>query len=397
MRWVSGGTVSALAVLAAVTLFLAATGCDQTAPRAQPPPPKVTVGLPQTRQLTDSDDYNGWIDSPATVEVRSRVRGHIVKVHFTDGDIVKKDQLLFELDPRPFQQEIDRAVEQVKIYEAQLNFARIEEKRIQQLQKTSSATQIEIDQSQAKVLSLEAQVEADKKEVERKKLELEYSRITAPIAGRISRAMLTEGNLVNAGGSDPLLTTLVAVDPVEIYFSVDERSLQRYQKLYPSTNTSGTLRERKMPFLFALETEEGFPHQGTLDFADNRVDAKTGTIAVRGFIANPKGQFVPGSRVLVRLPYGGEKACVLVPDTAILADQDRRYVLVVDDKNVVQRRDIKPGRLLDDGMRIVTAGIKGDERLITQGLQTARINYPVEPVTPAAPATQPAVAAAAPR
>ena len=367
------------------------SGCEPAAPRAQPPPPKVTVSAPQTRQIRDYDDYNGWIDSPSIVEVRSRVRGHIVKVHFTDGDIVKKDQLLFELDPRPFQQDIDRAVEQVKIYQSQLNVALIEEKRMEQLQKTNSASPLEIEQAGAKSRSLEAQVEADKKEVDRKKLELEYSRITAPIGGRIGRAMLTEGNLVNAGGSDPLLTTIVAIDPVEIYFAVDERSLQRYQKLYPATNASGTLRERKMPFLFGLESEEGVPHHGTLDFADNKVDARTGTIEVRGFVPNPKGQFIPGSRVLVRLPFGEQTPCVLVPDTAILSDQDRRYVLVIDDKNVVQRRDITPGKLLDDGMRVVTSGVKGDERIITMGLQTARINYPVEPV---APATQPAVAVA---
>ena len=380
----------ASAMLAAIAFGLA--GCGKQAPRAEPPPPKVTVQSPQNRQIVDYEDFNGWIDSPETVEVRARVRGHIVKVHFTDGDMVKKDQLLFELDPRPFQQEIDRAIEMVGIYDAQLKVALVEEKRMEQLQKTNSASQLEIEQSQAKVGSLQAQVEADKKEVERRKLDLEYSRIAAPIAGRISRAMLTEGNLVNAGGTDPLLTTIVTTDPVEIYFSVDERTLQRYQKMYPSTNPSGTLRERKMPFIFALETEQGFPNQGMLDFADNRIDAKTGTIQVRGFIANPQGRFVPGSRVQVRVPLGASTPSVLVPDTAVLADQDRRYVLVIDDKNVVQRRDITPGRLLDDGMRIVTAGLKGDERLITQGLQAARINYPVEPV--AAAATQPAVASA---
>jgi multidrug efflux system membrane fusion protein len=373
-----------------VAIAVVVAGCQKAAPRAEPPPPKVTVSAPETRQIVESDDYNGWIDSPAIVEVRSRVRGHIVKVHFTDGDIVKKDQLLFELDPRPFQQEIDRANEQVGIFQAQLNVALVEEKRMVQLQKTNSASQIEIETSAAKARSLEAQVEAQKKDVERKKLELEYSRVTSPIAGRIGRAMLSEGNLVNAGGSDPLLTTIVAIDPVQIYFAVDERSLQRYQKMSPSTNPSGTLRERKLPFQFGLETDDGYPHKGVLDFADNRVDSNTGTIQIRGLVSNPQGRFLPGSRVRVRIPFGGEQAAVLVPDTAILSDQDRRYVLVVDEKNVVQRRDIALGKLLDDGMRIVTSGVKGDERLITLGIQTARINYPVEPV---APATQPAVAA----
>lgn len=383
MRWLAG--------LAGVLIAMAAsTGCEKAVARSEPPPPKVTVESPQTREIVAYDDYNGWIEAPASVEVRSRVRGHINKVHFTDGNVVEKDQLLFELDPRPFQQEIDRSLEQVKIYESQLAVALVEEKRIKEMQRTNVASQLEVESTFAKARSLEAQVESQKREVERDRLELEYSRITAPIAGRIGRAMLDEGNLVNAGGSDPLLTTIVAVDPVEIYFSVDERALQRYQKMRPATNPSGVLRDLKIPFQFGLETDQGYPNSGTLDFADNRIDATTGTILVRGFVANPEGRFVPGSRVRVRLPLGDGLPCVLVPDTAILSDQDRKYVLVVDDKNVVQRREIAPGKLLDDGMRIVTSGVKADDRVITLGLQTARINYPVEPVTPS---TQPAVAA----
>jgi multidrug efflux system membrane fusion protein len=299
--------------------------------------------------------------------------------------------LLFELDPRPFQQEVDRSIEQVAIYQAQLNVALVDEKRMKELQKTNSASQVEIDTTYAKARSLEAQVEAQKKEVERKKQELDYSRVTSPINGRIGRAMMDEGNLVNAGGSDPLLATIVALNPAQIYFPIDERALQRYQKLRPaSMPSSGVLRDLKLPFQFGLETDEGYPNTGVLDFADNRVDASTGTILVRGAVNNPQGRFVPGSRVRVRVPLGDERPVLLVPDTAILSDQDRRYVLVVDDKNVAQRRDIKLGKLLDDGMRIVTSGVNPDDRLVTLGLQTARINYPVEPVTPT---TQPAVAA----
>jgi multidrug efflux system membrane fusion protein len=375
-----------LTVIAAVV-----SGCDKAPPRSEPPPPKVTVAKPQARQIVEADDYNGWIDASQTVEVRARVRGHIVKIHFIDGDMVKKDQLLFELDPRPFQQEVDRSIEQVAIYQAQLNVALVDEKRMKELQKTNSASQVEIDTTYAKARSLEAQVEAQKKEVERKKQELDYSRVTSPINGRIGRAMMDEGNLVNAGGSDPLLATIVALNPAQIYFPIDERALQRYQKLRPaSMPSSGVLRDLKLPFQFGLETDEGYPNTGVLDFADNRVDASTGTILVRGAVNNPQGRFVPGSRVRVRVPLGDERPVLLVPDTAILSDQDRRYVLVVDDKNVAQRRDIKLGKLLDDGMRIVTSGVNPDDRLVTLGLQTARINYPVEPVTPT---TQPAVAA----
>jgi multidrug efflux system membrane fusion protein len=208
--------------------------------------------------------------------------------------------------------------------------------------------------------------------------------------------MLDVGNLVNAGGSDPLLATIVTIDPVQVYFSVDERALQRYQKMRPAPSPSGVLRVRQMPFQFGLETDDGYPNAGVLDFADNRVDSTTGTIMVRGAVSNPQGRFVPGSRARVRVPIGGEKPNLIIPDTAILSDQDRKYVLVVDDKNVVQRRDVSLGKLLDDGMRIVLPagasgqGIGPNDSIITVGLQSARINYPVEPVKPT---TQPAAVA----
>jgi multidrug efflux system membrane fusion protein len=357
----------------------------------------VSVQQPETRQIAEYDDYNGWLESPEIVEVRSRVRGHIMQVHFADGDMVKKDQLLFTLDPRPFQEEVDRAIEQVNIYQAQLKVALVEEKRIAEMAKNNVASQLEVESTSAKARSLEAQVEAQKKEVERNKLELGYSKVEAPIAGRIGRAQLDVGNLVNAGGSDPLMATIVTMDPVHVYFSVDERALQRYQKMRRNSEPGGQLRKLKMPFQFGMETDDGYPNAGVLDFADNRVDATTGTIMVRGVVDNPQGRFLPGSRVRVRLPIGADRPSLLIPDTAILSDQDRKYVLVVDDKNIVQRRDVSIGKLLDDGMRIILPGtgttltIAPTDTIITIGLQSARINYPVEPIRPT---TQPAAVAA---
>jgi RND family efflux transporter MFP subunit len=230
--------------------------------------------------------------------------------------------------------------------------------------------------------------------VKQYELDLEYSRITAPIAGRISRAELSEGNLVNAGGSDPLLTTIVAVDPMYVYFSVDERSLQRYMKARPpaadGAQAPEVLRDRQLPFRFGLDSDQGYPHQGVLDFADNKVDPDTGTIQLRGVVDNKQGQFVAGSRVRVRVPVSGKYSIVAVPDTSILSDQDKRYVLVVDDQHVVSRRDILLGKLLDDGQRVVLPAADGkpavapEEWIIVQGLQRARLNYPVDPVKPSA-------------
>jgi RND family efflux transporter MFP subunit len=387
MRWFTRLTV----VWTAAALVSA--GCDSAPPAANPTPPKVSVAQPETRQLVEYDNYNGWIDSPEKVEVRARVRGHIMKVSFSDGDRVTKGQMLFQLDPVPLQQEVDRSIAQVKIFQTQLDQALVEQKRMEDLVKKNAATPLELEQATMKAKALEAQVEAQKLEVDRRKQELSYATIPAEISGRIGKSELDVGNLVNAGGSDPLLATIVSFDPVQIYFDVDERSLQRYQKMSPATQPGGVIKGRGMKFIFGLETDEGYPNEGELDFADNKVNADTGTIRVRGVIANAQGRFIPGSRVRVRLPIGKERPVRLVPDTAILSDQDRRYVLVVGKDNIVARKDIMPGRLLDDGMRIVLPAADGelgaDETIITQGLQMARLHYPVEPIKSAA-TTQPA-------
>ena len=379
--------------------LLCAVGCSGTvaeAPKAQPP--KVTVSNPVQRELVDEEDFSGWLQSSEVVEVRARVRGYIQKVHFEAGDLVETDKLLFELDPRPFQVAIDEAIAQSGSFEAQKVAAEKDVDRYTELVKSGGASKQQLDKSIADAASYDAQISAMKEQVKKYQLDLEFSRITAPIAGRISRAMLTEGNLVNAGGSDPLLTTIVALNPMHVYFSVDERTLQRVMRQRrekdPEPDTPKTLRERKMPFSFGIDSDEGYPHAGVLDFADNRVDAQTGTIQVRGVVDDKQGLFVAGSRVKVRVPVSDPYTAVLVPDSAILSDQNKRYVLVVDEKNVVTRRDISPGRLLDDGMRVVMAasgaatGVATTDRIIVQGLQRARIDYPVEPVEAAATASE---------
>src|SRR5688500_5268600 len=391
-----------LTASALVGSLVLCTSCSKPPPRAEAPPPKVSVQQANARELVDHDDFNGWLDSAATVEVRARVRGHIEKVHFTDGQMVKKGDLLFELDPRPFQQEIDRSIEQVQIYDSQLKYALVEEKRMHQMQKDNVASGIEVEAAEAKARSLEAQVEAQKKEVERDKLELEYSRIDAPIDGRVGRAMMTEGNLVNAGGSDPVLTTIVSMDPIYVYFNVDERTIQRYQRMHKQ-NTTGpsAIKENKIEITFGLDADEGYPHKATLDFADVRVDSTTGTVQVRG-IAKGERTYTPGSRVRVRVPVSESRQAVLVPDVAILSDQDKKYLLVVDEKNVVHRRDVQLGKLLDDGMRVVLPATGAEqalapsERFIVEGLQAARLNYPVEPISPTTQPTKVAAASASP-
>jgi len=381
--------------------LLNTSGCDSPAPRAAPPPPKVSVAHPIAREEVDSDTYNGWIAAEETVEVRARVRGHIDKVNFTDGEMVKKGQVLFELDPRPFQSDIDRAKEQLNVYQAQLVAAQKDEARLKELLSKGGSSQSQVDKAEADALSFAAEAESAKQEIKRQELNLEYSKINAPIAGRVSRAQMTVGNLVNAGGSDPILTTIVSVDPVYVYFPVDERAMQRYMGLRKDVQVrSGSIKERNLKFYFELDTEKGFPHEGVLDFIDNKVDQDTGTVPVRGTIPNPNGLFVAGSRVKVRVPIGEARLVTLVPDSAVLSDQDKKYILIVDDKNIVQRRDFSPGRLID-GMRVVLEGEKGPvvtpaDWVIVQGIQSARINYPVEPIRPDASSAPKATSASKP-
>jgi RND family efflux transporter MFP subunit len=375
-----------LATLIAGLILGAAVACSKK-PEAPPPaPPKVTVAHPEQRTLVDEDLYNGWLEAAENVDVRARVRGHIAKIAFTDGQIVKRGDLLFQLDPRPFEAEVGRTRDELRVVQAQKVAADRDYDRMKELVVSGAVSKTEADKSEARALSLAAQVEAVKQEIARKELDVEYARITAPIGGKISRAQLTVGNLVNAGGTDPVLTTIVSIDPIFLYFNIDERSLQRYQKTYAERIRQGNrLKEAKFPFSFGLDSDQGFPNQGVLDFANNRVDQSTGTIQVRGVVANPQGRFVPGSRARVRIPFGDPYQPMLVPDTAILTDQDKKYLLLLNEKNVVYRRDIKPGRLLDDGMRVVSAAAKGQEVkptdwVIVIGLQRARINNPVEPL-----------------
>jgi RND family efflux transporter MFP subunit len=374
----------------AVALCAGLAGCGQPDVAVSQQPPKVSVMNPVERELADHEEFNGWMAADKSVEVRSRVRGHIQKVHFTDGQYVNKGDLLFELDPRPFQAEIATLQDRLRIFEAQKIAADKEEARLRDLQKKGGAAVQQVEKAEADALALGAQISSVKNETARAELDLEYSRITADIDGRVSKAELTEGNLVNAGGSDPLLTTIVSVDPIRVFFNVDERSMQRYAKSVGAAGGSlsdllANMKDREATFAFALDGETSFNHEGKLRFGDNRVDSSTGTMQVYGQLANANGMFVPGSRVRVRLTIGRPYAAALVPDAAILADQDKRYVLIVDDEKNVRRRNVTLGMLADDGMRAIQPADKlpegevvGEWRVIVDNLQRARLNYPVE-------------------
>jgi RND family efflux transporter MFP subunit len=394
-------SVKALSLFGLVALL----GCNSTPPPAPEEAPKVSVAHPEKRQLTDHEEFNGWLGADKTVEVRSRVRGHIAKINFTDGEIVPKGKVLFELDPRPFDADIKATESKQKVYEAQKVAAEKEEARLRELETKGGASKRQVEKAEADTKSLVAQIAASDEEVKRAKLDLEYSQIKSEIEGRIGAAKLDVGNLVNAGGSDPLLATVVSIDPIRIYFNVDERSLLRYANdaginVKNLTEFLARMKDDKAIFTFARDGEKEFTHKGTLAFADNRIDPNTGTMQIYGTIPNKDGSFVPGARVRVRLTIGKPYEAFLVPETAILSDQDKRYVLIADDKNVVRRRNVTLGALTDDGMRAIQPAEKLPEGeklenwwVLVDNLQRARLNYPIDPQKPAAPASAPAAKA----
>lgn len=377
-----------------------ALGCSREVVVTEPPPPRVTVARPLTRSVRDYDYFNGWLQAADTVEVRARVSGYLTKIAFEPGETVAAGDLLFEIDPRPFRAEVDRVVAEVAQAEAELARATASLARAERLAPSRTITQEEYDRTVAEKAVAEATVKARQAALEQARLSLEFTRVTAPLAGIISRNLISEGNLVTADST--ALTTIVSVSPMHVYFYVDERALQNYQRqnrLRDPDADRKALAERQIPCEFGLETDDGYPHPGMLDFSDNQIDASTGTVLVRGIADNSRRLLVSGERVRIRVPGREDYQALLVPETALLSDQDKKYLLVLNTENVVLRRDVRLGRLLEDGLRVILPAdepLGPQDRVVTLGLQAARVNYPAEPVdgegrpVSAAPAAVPA-------
>jgi RND family efflux transporter MFP subunit len=371
-----------------------AIGCNHEPAAPTPEAPKVSVMHPEQREITNHLEFNGWFQADKVQEVRSRVRGHIANVHFENGDMVKKGDPLFEIDARPFQAALDAAKAQVVSTEASLKLANAEHERNAFLIGKGAVSQQEFDISLAKKGVAAAEKLKAEQAVKRAELDLEYAHIKAEQDGRISKAQLTEGNLVNAGGSDPLLTTIMTIDPIRLYFNVDEATFQEYARRMgkQGKNVAESLAGLKgtpVPFTFAEGNDKNFSNKGTLSFVDNQVDPSTGTMAVYGTVENKNGSFQPGERVRVRLPFGKPTASLLVPETSILADQAKRYVMIVNDKNTAVRRNVTLDALTDDSMRVIKPAdtlAEGENAaewwVIVDNLQRVRINYPVIPEQP---------------
>jgi membrane fusion protein, multidrug efflux system len=364
--------------------LLTVSGCGKSAaPKAEAPPPAVTVAQPVVRPVQDYDEYTGQLMASEAVDVRARVKGYLTTVGFKDGDEVKKGQVLFQIDPRPFEAAVKSAQGQLDVVKARRVKADADVKRYRDLVPKGAATQQDLDKAVGELGEAEAGIRAAEAELERAQLDLQYSHVAAPVNGLASRALLTEGNLVGAGGAEQLLTTIMDVDPVQVYFDVDQRAIQQYRKRAMAQRAGGpepkTVSELNIPFQFGLASEEGFPHQGVLDFIDNKVDAATGTISVRGSVPNPDRLFKPGFFARVRVPMGDKYDAVLVSDRSIGTQQGQKYVLVVDEKSTVAFRPVQLGPLQNDGLRVVTSGVKPEDRIVVNGIQRARPGTAVKP------------------
>ena len=339
---------------------------------------KVTVSRPVVREVIEWDEYTGRLESVETVEVRARVNGYLQSIHFKDGEIVKKGALLFVIDPRPYQAELDRVVAELQLAQARLELAKSDYARAQKLLQFRAISQEEADTRAATQRQAEESVEAARASVKAAKLNVEFARVTAPITGRISRKLVTEGNLINGGSAEStLLTTIVSMDPIYAYFEADERSYLKYVRLSQNGKSPGS-RDAKNPVFLALADEKGFPHKGYTDFVDNRLDPNTGTMRVRAVFPNPDLTLTPGLFGRVRLLGTGKYEAVLTPDEAIGSDLSQKFALVVNEQNIVEQRAVQLGPIIN-GLRVIREGLKPDDWVIVNGVQRARAGMRVDP------------------
>ncbi|HIC2873392.1 TPA: efflux RND transporter periplasmic adaptor subunit [Enterobacter kobei] len=357
-----------LHALGAMLLSLLLVGCDNSvAKNAAPPAPAVNAADVVVKSISQWDSFNGRIEAVESVQLRPRVSGYIDKVNFTDGQEVKKGEVLFTIDDRTYRAALEQAQATLERAKTQASLARSEANRTDKLINTNLVSREEWEQRRAAAIQAQADIRAAQAAVDAAQLNLDFTKVTAPIDGRASRALITSGNLVTAGDSASVLTTLVSQKTVYVYFDVDESTYLHYQNLARSGQGASS-NHTALPVEIGLAGEEGYPHQGKVDFLDNQLAPSTGTIRMRALLDNAQRQFTPGLFARVRLPGSAEFQATLIDDKAVLTDQDRKYVYIVDKEGKAQRRDITPGRLAD-GLRIVQQGLKPGDKVIVDGLQ----------------------------
>ncbi len=356
------------------------TGCARAPAVAPTPPAAVTVSVPVEQEITDYAEFTARTAAVDSVEVRAHVWGYLNKVNFKEGALVNKGDVLFELDPRPYEAILNQAKAKVTQDEAQLKYDEAEHQRNLNLVGTGAASRSDLDKTAAARGVDVANIAADKAVVASRQLDLDYTKVLAPVSGRVSRYVVTVGNLIQSGdqGGGTLLTTIVSVDPMYAYFDVDEGTVLRVRKLVREGKADSPREGQIVKVRLALANEDEFPHEGTIDFVDNQVNPKTGTMRLRGVFPNKDQVLVPGLFGRVRVPIGRGHKALLVTERALDTDQGQKILYVVNEKNEVGVRPVQLGTLRG-GLREIVDGLKPGERVIVKGLQLVRPGATVEP------------------
>jgi RND family efflux transporter MFP subunit len=368
-------------------------GCGQKENKfAPPPPPQVTVSRPLEKPVTDYLELTGNTQAVDQVELQARIEGFLTSIHFKDGDFVRKGDLLFIIEQRQYRAKLEEAQGRLAAAEALVLRANQEYERQLGLLAENATSKSEVERWKAQRDAAQASVEEAKANLELAKINLGYTRVAAPFDGRMDRHLVDPGNLVGAGKPTPL-AYLTRLDPIYAYFSVNERDLIRVME--ERREEGKTMSQLTYPVYLGIAGEEGYPHEGRLDFASSTVDPNTGTLLLRGVFSNPRigataPRLLPGMFARIRIPVDVRDRALLVSERALGTDQGGRYLLVVNDQNVVEQRSVKVGALIE-GMRVIEEGLKGDEWVVVDGIQRARPGAKITPVQQqaAAPASAP--------
>ncbi|QND75397.1 efflux RND transporter periplasmic adaptor subunit [Tardiphaga robiniae] len=374
---------SCLSVAAPVVALLLLAGCGKKEEAAAPPPPPVTVANPTKKVTTDWDEFTGRFDAIEQVQIRARVTGFVTKVAFTDGAVVKAGDLLYEIDPRQYQAAAEQAQGQLDDAKAKVVLAEKELERATTLIKTQAISENIVDQRSQAIAAAQAATLQAEGALKQAQLNVEYTKVVAPIAGRVSRHLVTVGNLVQGSESGAtLLTSIVSLSPIYVYFDTDEATYVRNSKLWFEGKRPSS-RDTPNPVQITLVGETKPSHEGKMDFLDNRLDVGTGTLRGRAIVDNKDLSILPGQFARVRVIASGEYEALLIPDAAVANDQSRKIVMVVKADDTVEARPVTLGPL-DGGLRVIREGLKPDDRVIVDGIQRARVGAKVAPKMAAA-------------